>query len=405
MLDNKFVEPFNFSALIDTDVIPYGLSDKTLASGVLKPNGDGILSADSVRVFSDYLRSLRTKYKNAPDGYIFVWNVSERLSYNVLSTAYAYSYFKLLSDDMLISFVASFDAAEAKGDHDSLALISELVGKIDTSECFEATKPQLKLLRANSWYEVVANMYGGELGMKKTHKLSVLDRLSEKIIGSYAYFDFAYQTDTASWFGGSYCDKLNVDYSDVSGRALKAHFAGAFASPSEYSELYCAYEYEENLVFTPYVALNFSIENDAKDKNALYELKVAFGSKSFKSTASTVCAPYENVELLFDFHEFVENSNVEYITISVRCLSGKEGGYTLCVESLDGYSDKHLSDDLSSLIAEERLRIQNLKKDEVSVQSGGMNRFVVISGVVAVVFVIGVGIFMCFKREDAEEEE
>jgi hypothetical protein len=403
MLDDRYVSQFNFSTLIETDLLPYGLSEDVLASGKLNTVNGGDLSADKAWIFSQYITDLRTKYKNVPSSYIFLWNVQEGLSYKVLSTSYAYSYFKLLSDNLLSSFIVSFENIEENGEYDYFPLISEIVKKIDTKDSFSVTKPQLRYLNANSWYEVISDMYGGNFDLYERFNLNVIKDLPQSMLGSYAYVDFSYQTDISSWFGGSYCDNLKIDYSSVSGRSLKAHFSGDSLAPGEYSELYCAYEYHENFVYTPYLFLNFSIENDIQSKNALYEVSITFASGDAVAESSIVCSPYEDIEFIIDFNEHIDKCRIEYIVIGVKCLSGTEGGYTLCFSSLDGYSDKYVSDELSNLIAEERLRIQNMLKDSMSSDAKRVNTVLLIGGIAAVVFVMGVGIFMCFKRDESEE--
>ena len=405
MMDDKYVSQFYFSTLVESDLLPYGLTDDTLTSGSLICGNEGRLSADKMSVFSKYINNLRSKYENAPSSYIFIWNVNEGLSYNVLSTAYAYSYFKLMSDDSLSSFIVSFENEEYRSIYTSFPLISEIVKKIDTAESFTITKPQLSFLKADSWYKVVSDMYGGNFNRYEIIDLKPLDELPTNMIGSYPYFDFSYHNDISAWFGGSYCDKLKIDYSDVSGRALKAHISGEFSSPSEYAQLYCAYEYHENFVFTPYLSLNFSVENDARDKYALYDVVVSYGSRNSVVSTNVVCSPYEEIEVILDLSDHIEIATAEYITISIRCLSGYSGGYTLCLASMDGYSDTYVSDELSSLIAEERLRIQNMLKNDSSSEAKSINTVLLVAGVAAVVFVIAIGIFMCFKKDDSEDEE
>ena len=405
MLDERFVSQFNFSTLIETDLLPYGLSEEVLESGKLNTVSGGGLSADKAWIFSQYINDLRTEYKNVPSSYIFLWNVRSGLSYKVLSTAYAYSYFKLMADASLSSFVVSFENEEMNNEFGSFPMISDIIKKIDTADSFNITKNQLRYLNADSWYAVISDMYNGNFNRYELIALNRINELPNNMLGSYAYVDFSYQTDTSAWFGGSHCDNLKIDYSKVSGRTLQAHFNDANLAPSEYSELYCSYEYYENFIYTPYLFMNFSIENDEQNKNELYEVKVSYASKAMVAETSVVCAPYENIELIIDLNEHIDKSMIEYIVIGVRCLSSDDSGYTLCFSSLDGYSAQFVSDELSSLIAEERLRIQNMLKDSAQGERKHINTVLLVAGGVTVAFVIGIGIFMCFKRDDTDDEE
>ena len=402
--DRDLASPLVFSTMIESDALPYNLSEQTLKDGELGLDASERIVADNASRYSEYLDSLRVKFDNAPHSYIFVFNAPCDISYNLLSCAYSYSYFKLMSDKNLSSFIVSFEKAEAAGDYSGLAALSPLIREIDTAESFNVTKPQLNLLGAETWYEIISDMYSGNYDLKKVLEFRTLSKLPSNILGSYSYYDFSYQTDLSSWFKGSHCDSLKIDYGEIGGRNLEAHFSNSFNSPSEYSEIYCAYEYHENFDFTPYMAVRFSIENDTQNDHTLYEVKVSFGSKNHTAETSTVCLPYEEVEMLLDFTAFNEATVAEYIVVSVRCLSGNESGYSLYLSSIDGYSDKYLSNELSSLIAEERLRIRNMLGTDSSSSESQTSVLFVVTGVVIVAAVTALGIFMCLRREELDEE-
>ena len=404
ILDKSLSSELIFSTMIETEEIPYNISDDTLKNGGFKAEASDVLNADSIWHYSSYIASLKSKYKNVPHSYIFVWDVPFNVSYNVLSCTYAYSYFKLMADSRLSSFVVSFEDIEGNEDKSSFSMLSKLLREIDTSESFSVTAPQLELFGAESWYEVISNMYGGNFNLKKIMKFPELRELPSDILGSYAYFDFSYQTDISSWFKGAHCDSLKIDYNDVSGRSLEAHFKNDITSPSEFAELYCAYEYHENFAYTPYMAMSFSLENDSNDKSSLYEVKVSLGSKANIAETSVVCAPYEEVNLLLDFTEFNQTSMAEYIVISVRELSGRSEGYSICFASMDGYSETYLSDELSNLISEERLRIRNMLEDDSDSSEKRVSTALIITGAVIIIAVIALGIFICFKRDDEDED-
>ncbi|MBO5415605.1 MAG: hypothetical protein J6A83_03120 [Clostridia bacterium] len=405
--DKCFSDGFSFSSMIETSSIPYGINEETILNkkGFSPESNEEIINADNAKLYSAYLDTLRAKYDSSPQSFIFVWSVPTNISGNVLSCAYAYSYFKLMSNERISSFVVSFAQSEKEGIYIGYSKISNIIKYIDTADSFAITAPQLDMLGASNWYAVIDDMYSGRLDIRRILELEKLDTMPENIIGNYSYYDFSYYTAVSEWFGGSLCDSLKIDYSDISGRSLQAHFLGKTQNPTDFAEIYCNYEYPENFVYTPYMSLNFSIENDDNDKGALYEIRIAFGSGKNSAEITELCRAYEQKTVLFDISDFCEVSMADYIKIGVRCLSGEESGYKLCFASMEGYSSEYISEELETLISEERLRIRNMLQVDKSDGEKEENTFLVVAVVAVVIAVIGVGIFMCFKREEEEEQK
>ncbi len=399
--DESVANLFAFSTLVETESVPYGISDETIKSGSFAVGGYDGINADNANVFSNYLQILDKKYRNSPDSFIFVWSVPRGISGNVLTCAYAYTYFKLLSNDAISTFAVSFSDAESLSDYRLYPEISNIFKYIDTRESFNVTADQLKLLRAGNWYAVIDGMYSGRLDRSRILKLRELSAVPENIMGSYAYYDFSYYTNLSLWFKGNSCDSLKIDYNDISGRSLEAHFDGEVRSASEYSEIFCSYDYPENLVFTPYISFNLSLENDSENKNSLYEIKLVLGSGKNTAEVSRICRGYEAVDLMVDISEFSEISMVDYIKIGVRCLTSDEDGFSLYLASIKGFSDKYSSEELERLISDERLRIRDMLEDDGET-AGVVNTVLIVAGVAVVIVVIGIGVFMCFKREEEE---
>ncbi len=397
-LDDFFVDEFVFSAMLETSKTPYGITTETLESGDFSTDGYDGVNADNIYLFSDYLDILKHEYDSSPKSFMFLWSVPKSVNGNVLACAYAYSYFKLLPYAKISSFTISFEENEKSGDFTQYPEIANIMKYIDTSDGFEVTKPQLKLLDAANWYSIV-DMYSGKLDIKRILNIAP-QALPANAIGSYAYYDFSYYADVSAWFAGNDCDSLKIDYSDISGRALKAHFKANLNSPSEFSELYCSYEYPENFVYTPHMVLDFSIKNDNEIKNALYEVKVLFGSGKNVTEVSEIFSPYEKVSLSFNISDFNGVSMADYIKIGIRCITGDNGGYSLSLSSISGYSTEYSSDELSVLISDERLRIRDMIEKNDDGESQSINTVMVIAGVIVVIAVIGIGVFMCFRTEE-----
>ena len=415
-LDRSHIGRFVYSTMIETSHTPYGISEETLQSKKFSVNGYEGISADNADIYSTYIDALSAEYESAPLGFIFKWTPSDDITGNVISCAYSYSYFKLMGISNIRSFVVSFEALEAEGNYAMQDEISNVMKYIDTSLCFDVTAPQLNLLGANSWYSIIKNMYSGEFDTRQIMQPEVYESLPEGILGSYVYYDFMYHTDLSIWNEGNFCDSLKIDHSKTSGRSLRAHFVPNVRTPSEYSEFFCDYDYPENYVFTPYLSICFSIDEDEVNtaaatgdtqsapipKKSLYEVKITMGSETTVSELVSVCAAGEKQEIIFDMEEFSDESMVEYIKISIRSLSTGDAvkGYTFSLASVIGHSTVYTAGELSTLITEERLRIRDMYDDTDTDEKSEKNTWMIMVGAGLTVIVIAVGVFMCFRREE-----
>lgn len=415
-LDYSHIGRFAYSTMIETSAVPYAISEETLQSKKFSVGGYDGINADKANSYSAYIATLGAEYRSTPLGFIFKWTPSSNITDNVLACAYSYSYFKLMGLSNINSFVVSFETLEAAGDYTAQDEISNIMKYIDTSSCFDVTEPQLKALGVSSWYSIIDDMYSGDFDTRQIMQSTMYDALPEGILGSYVYYDFMYHTDLSIWSAGNFCDTLKIDHSKTSGRALKAHFSPNVRTPSEYSEFFCDYDYPENYVFTPYVSVCFSIDEDEVNtsaetkevqtapspKRSLYEVKITMGSKTTASELVAICAAGEKQELIFDMSEFSDKSMVEYIKISIRSLSTGETvkGYTFSLASILGHSMEYTAGELSGLITEERLRIRDMYDDTATEEKFTKNTWMIMVGAGLTVIVIAIGVFMCFRRED-----
>ena len=109
--EEHYLEKFNYSALIETSSIPYGITEQTLANKRFEAGAYEGIDADNAHRFSGYLNTVKTKYKSLPASYIFEWKPQTDISADVLSVAYAYSYFKLITDNRVSAFVVSLESS------------------------------------------------------------------------------------------------------------------------------------------------------------------------------------------------------------------------------------------------------------------------------------------------------
>lgn len=415
-LDYSHIGRFFYSTMIESSSVPYGISEATLKSKEFSVSGYNGINADKADIYAAYIEVLGADYTSAPLGFIFKWTPSADTSNNVLACAYSYSYFKLMGISNIKSFVISFDPFEAVGDYRAQDEIANIMKYIDTSECFDVTAPQLKQLGVSSWYSIIKNMYSGKFDIRNIIRAETYDTLPEGILGSYVYYDFMYYTDLSLWSAGNFCDSLKIDHSKTSGRSLRAHFSPNVRTPSEYSEFFCDYDYPENYVFTPYVSIAFSIDEDEvkaagataetttapTTKKSLYEVRITMGSENTSNDVVVICAAGEEQSVIFDMSEFSVYSMAEYIKFSVRSLSSADNpvGYTFSLASVIGHSTVYTAGELSGLITNERLRIRDMYDDTVESEPSEKSTWMLMMGAGLTVIVIAIGVFMCFRRED-----
>ncbi len=405
--DEYYLEKFNYCALIESSSVPYGITEETLVNKRFQVGAYKGINADTVHRFSKYLNTIKTKYKSLPSSYIFEWKPQADINPEVLATAYAYSYFKLMADAQISSFVVSFEESEILGDFDAFPEILEIMKYIDTSECFNITAPQAELL-GGEWSAIISGMYQGKLDIRHVFSVDPLGYLPEDILGSFTYFDFMYYTDLSIWKTGNFCDSIRFDTSKLLGRSLKAHFTEAKRSPSEYAEFFCDYNYPENFAFTPYVSFELCVEEDTPraDIEALYEVKITLGSDTDMVETSVICVAGEIKEVFLDISAFSDVAMAEHIKISARALSEFEAGkgYSIYLSTLKGYSSEYTENELSALITEERLRIRN-EIDSDGYSDSGRKNFARITGAIVIIAVVGIGVFMFLRKDDEHNEE
>lgn len=405
--DDNFCGNFDFTLLIESSHTPFGITSDNITEGVdTSAHGDsGYISADNIGIFEEYFRGLCNGTPNAPLNFMYVLCVGDNLRGNALSCAYAYSYYRLLTVSGLRSFTVSFADTENNGNRKSVFSVLNILRYIDTSSGFNETYELLEFFDAPNWYAVVENMYKNNLAFHSLLRLDTIQSLPDNITGSFVYFDFASVTGTSSWYGGAYCKELNVDYGSVSGRAMTAHFSMSGSLPGEYGSIVCIYEYPENYIYTPYIEFSLCIDSESdsgsNSPTELYEVRAVIGTDGRSAEFSKIVTAGEKDRLTVNISEYSAFEMVDYIRLSVRCVSSDKSDFTLRVSSLSGYSPDFSSEELESLIAAERLRIRNQSAEDDG--SGNSNVLLIVIGVIAVISVCGVALLMILRRDDDQE--
>lgn len=389
-------EDYPFSLMIESDITPFGITNKNISGGVDVDHESPIdkVGVHNLSLFSDYVASLEGKYTVAPKTFMYMWNVPDDLNGNAICAAYAYSFYKLVSCERLSSFVVSVKSDDAFRD------LFNTYKYIDTSKGQSVTEPLLKILKIGGWSELIDNFKPDDAVFREAADMRLVKDIEyQGIIGSFAYFDFSQTSNISDWYAGRTCDSITVDYGNSGYRALKADFSPL--NDVGYGDILCEYEYSEVFKFTKYLSLDFLIQNSSKiDDRVLYEVKLSFGNDVNTYECTKIVASGEQTQLVFDVSSFSLKYLADYIKISIRPMQTNGDSYSLFVSSLVGYSDEYNDDELNDKITEERLKIRDLlsRNDGYSIR----NNIIIIGVFVVIGLLIGSVLFVFLRREKEE---
>ena len=395
-LDQGCADGFACGTMIESDRIPLGLRNETLSelSWQEPATGEGALTVETLKAYSEYLSGLTATYQSAPTHYMYRWMLPVGLSGNALACAYAYTYYRLHGDARLASFLLSFEAVEAAGG-DVRADLNRILRYIDTKESFSVTERLLPYFGVQNWQEIVGELSTESLAGRSVYRAST-DVASTDWAGSFAYFDFS-DGNIRDWVGGVGCAQLKSDYDSEGVRMLRTSMKPD--AGTQYAELLYLYEYPENTVYTPFLELELLLSEGSKDSQALYELVVTFGNQDSVVTAEYIVRSGEKTKLLLDMSEYAADHMVTYLKLSTRVLDGEEKSYSLDLYSEKGHSTVYGSEQLNELIQAERLRIRNQSEQED--QDGNKsNPTGIIFCVLLIITVIGAGVYMLIRKND-----
>ncbi len=394
--DVSFYAGIKCSFLLDCDETPLGITNQGsgTASGISLENPDGLFYAGAHREFSAYLSSLEYDYRSTPDKYMFVWTPEKDLRGDALATAYAYSYYALLSDSTVYSFVINF--SEKRGNENTRD-IAHIMKYIDTHEGETVTNNLPKAFGKNSWDEIFASSDVTDTGTKHCYGVEARTDVTESFAGEFMYFDFSASSIVDNWYRGAECTSVKIDYTDSMDKALRADFNidGIY---SEGELLYIA-EYSENMIYTP--TLRFKLHVDGDDETSLYEVRIIVGNSENHLEASCIVNSGELTDVYVDISRYIASNMVDYIRLSARCVDGSDGTCSLWLYNVAGLSRAHDSEELAMLVSNERDKIRHLGEEEEERQYWG--QIALALGVILIIGALGAGLFISFKRENASD--
>ncbi len=396
--DDCFASGLSCSFLVELENAPFGITNQNIKDGVnldYDYTGEGFYIGNH-DVLSQYFSSRENKYKSLPADIMVQWTPDDSLSGNALDAAYSYSYYALLDD----RYVSSFIIKETPSNNVKDILFT--IEHIDTSKTSEITKHLLPYFGVDLWEKLDGISTVLTDNIKNIYRVQPNFELPENYKGSFSYFDFSEMILANRWYRGIGCSAIKIDYARSDKKALKATMTG---NKSVANELLYDYELHENMAYTPYLKFDFEIENKLESSNntsvALYQVKVICENEKERFVSTCFVNSNEYTEFLVDLSQYSSFGNVESVRISVCAMDGSQQDFNLWLYEISGYSTEYSSSELENLILFDRDKM-NTEAGE----TGGLTveRIILIAIIVTVASVLGIGTLIILRRSHHLEE-
>ncbi|MBR2352932.1 MAG: hypothetical protein IKA76_00320, partial [Clostridia bacterium] len=381
--DDGFSVPFSCSTMICMDMDQASSNKWT---------------ADTVHLYSSYFKSLRSRYESAPLHYTVCWEIPDSMGVNAAGANYAYSYYKLIRDPQISSFVISFLREEAK-ERERLSEFKQLLRYIDTKDSISVTTPFLSYFGRSSWDQVIDGATQKNYAVRSEYSGTVAVSDTGRFSGSFPYIDFS-SGDLDGWFSDTSGADLRLDYGTGGARVLKGTLS--FRPSEEYGEILYLYEFPERFSHTPYIQLRMELNDDEEEEARPYQIVVALGNPQHRVTAQTIVNVGEPSTVGMDLRAFPKDQLMTYLNISIRPLNGDSETVTVRLYDVIGYSEQQSSDELRERIEEDRAEIRDMT--HVSDGDTEEQKWWIV-GLVALIVSVVIGILICFRREDESEQD
>ena len=388
--ENSLESGLDFSFLIETSEIPFGISNENIEEGVDYEFSEysSELYAGSQESFADFLNELSSKHRKISKNFMFLWRVPEGLSGNALAAAYTYSYYCLLKDSSVTSFIVDIDDKSTE----KIDSVSRIIKLIDTKKGTDVTQSLLRYFNKKDWGFVLGEKMPDGSEKKSVYSVVSVPTLPEGIKGSFKYFDFSDSSMIYGWYKGVGCGKLKIDYENSQTKALKAEL---LFSDGEYSEVIYDYEYYENFEYTPYLKFELQISDSAED--SLYEVSFLCENPDQRFESSYVVSGNNINDIVLDLSQIYDFRYIEDIKISVRRLNGDIAPCTLWLYSVSGHSTAYDSPKLEELISIERDKIKEITKEDDN--DTNIEQTAVAIGIIVVLGALGISAFIAFRKD------
>ena len=400
-LNKGFSDGYDFSVMIETSSTALGITDKNFENISLDtPAGDTSLHVDNISILSSYLETLDDAYGNAPSNIMYLWSVPEGISGNALTTAYSYSYYTLLGNDAVSSFIVSFSSHNTEKESALVKDIGHIFKYIDTHLGFEYTKNSLVYFGAENWSDVVTNMYTKDFALRTIYEYEASHNSPNDIVGSFIYYDFSESSDQKLWNISENCQYISSGYTAKGDKALKINISPV--DQNGYSDAIMINKYPENMIYTPHLSFKLGIDGEKVTDDMIFEVQIKFGTSNCSTTLKGMLSGNSESVFFVSASDFVTNNLTDYIRISVRCITNDVENFNLWVHNVTGYSESYSSPELEALINAERMDVRDLNEEETE---NNNNRFIL--GIVlfsVIIVTVGAALFAVFKKHDDGNE-
>lgn len=401
-LDSFFDDGLNISIMLESDKVPIATESlnnelekgESIYSPVVEDNG--FIGVNDLTVFEAFLTKMRADYRSTPKNYIYCWRTPKGISGNYLECAYVYSYYTLIANDRVSSFVLSL----AENDESAFKSIKKTVSVIDTVEGSSECAKLLHLFGADSWESIIKD-YNENDFLSRVEYSPEGNALSLPLIGSFSYFDFS-TGDISGWYGASYSKGVASDYGEGGQRVLRQTVTKARGAA--HSDLFCLYEYEESLAYTPALKFKMAITDGKTSTGALYEITVTVGTDSRSVSKSEIIRSGESFDMWLDVEAFSKDNKASYVKISTRSITGDADEYSLWVYDVSGHSATYDSQRLSELISTERQNIRNQSQSDNENNTDDLIYWIVFSIILIAIFIGGI-IIIVLRRDDGRNRD
>lgn len=399
--DAYYSDGFDFSIMIESDMTPFNITVESVLEGIdtEKIPDSRYISPQTANILSKYLKDIKDRYASSPESFIYYWEATEDLNADALGAAYVYSYYKLLNNAQLSSFVADFGNLEKEAFLDCLNIFRD----IDSSYGKERTDKILKLFGVSGWEDIISDFDRENLIFNTSLRAEPIVIKTKNMKGTFSYFDCVDNTKVLPWRKGLGCKSLSISYNSLSGRALRAHLSSEGLPEGEYSYIVYKDEYPENYSHTQYLVFDLSIESDDTSEVIPYEIKITIGEGKNLIECSQAVSSGKKSQIAFEMSEFSAKHLGDYIRIAVRPLSDSSSDYSLYISSVVGLSDEYSSEELESRISEDRLRIRNELVESDLLDN--KNKISVVAVILVIGVIVGATLFIFLRYDDNPEKK
>ena len=393
-LDNSFISDFKYSTMIESDMTP--IKFETSGEEHYYFPADSLrIGINSISEYTVFVDKLQKNYQCAPQGILYLWQITDDVLGNELALAYAYGYYKLYNSPEISAFAVSFDNLLS----DAIENTKKLIQQIDTASGATETQSLLELINVSSWSELIGEFDISTTVLRDVYASNDSGYPTTEWRGCFSYFDFS-SGDTGYWRGASNTVILKTDREENEKRALRHVISKPVGAA--HSDLLCMYEYNENFIYTPALKFDLKIDDGEENKGGVYEIIVTVGTRGSLVEKKYTVVSGENYELWLDLSEFNVNNSASYIKISTRSITGKAREYSLWLYGISGFSAEHDNETLAALIEAERLKIRGLLSDED--QSNIDNTIYWILFAIVLIVVLGASVaFIILRRDDSDK--